>query len=265
MPPPPPPSSGPDPTPPPPLGIIGGSSFLEETAPGGMEARPRRVATPKGDVTLHEGDGFLFLRRHGEGIYRPPHRIPHHAHVLALQSLGVRQVVGLASGGSLDPGLPPGDVAVPDDYLSRHAPPTFAGDEYLHVVPELDEGLRRLLLEAARRAVGPGGARVHDGAVYAETRGPRFETRAEVRSLARDADLVGMTAASEATLCQERGLAYAVLCVVDNWAHGLGPEPLTTDAFRERQALNRALAGRILREVVGLGRAGADRTGGGRR
>ena len=34
-------------------------------------------------------------------------------------------------------------------------------------------------------------------------------------------DVVGMTMAHEATLCQERALAYASICSVDNYAHGL--------------------------------------------
>lgn len=172
-------------------------------------------------------------------------------------------VVALASTGALHPGIRPGDVVVPDDYFSRHAPPTFAGDEFLHIVPQLSTSLRDRLLavtqgvldsnrggnqEKGIRAIGVGA--LHDGGVYGETTGPRFETRAEVRALARDATVVGMTAASEATLCQEQGLRYAVLCIVDNWANGVGPEPLTLEAFQARQADNAELAGRILRGIV---------------
>ena len=243
----------------PPLGIVGGSAFLDrwesesedEVSPA-VAATLRTFTTSRGRVSMRLLDGVLFLRRHGEDGYRPPHRIPHHAHVLAMEYAGVRQVAGLASTGSLDPEIRPGDVVVPEDYLSRHAPPTFAGDEYLHIVPELDPHIRQLLLEAAHEAMGPEGGRVIDGGVYAETRGPRFETRAEVRALARDASVVGMTAASEATLFQERGLGYACLCIVDNWAHGLGGEPLSLEAFQERQRANSALAGRILHALTRL-------------
>jgi 5'-methylthioadenosine phosphorylase len=249
-----------------PLGIVGGSAFLEEDALEGAGLGATRggetlheVRTARGTVWLRHAGDFVFLRRHGEGEYRPPHRIPHHAHVLAMETAGVRQVVGLASTGSLDPELVPGDVVVPDDYLSRHAPPTFAADEYLHIVPELDHHARALLLQAARNAVGEGPGRVVEGGVYAETRGPRFETRAEVRALARDASVVGMTAASEATLFQERGIGYAVLCIVDNFAHGIGQDTLSLAAFQERQAGNAALARRILLELIGLWREQPER------
>jgi 5'-methylthioadenosine phosphorylase len=172
--------------------------------------------------------------------------------VLALEGLGVRIALGLTSTGSLDPDLRPGDVVVPDDYLSRHAPPTFCEDEPLHIVPELDPVGRGWLLEAARSACQETGGQVRDGGVYAETRGPRFETKAEIRSLARDATIVGMTLASEATLFQERGIPYAGLCVVDNWANGLGVEPLSMEGFRRQQAANGALVRRILANLLEL-------------
>ncbi len=226
------------------LGIVGGSAFLEGPPPRG--SAPRTVATPRGDVPVHEGDGFVFLRRHG-ATYHPPHRVPHTAHALALRALGVEAAVGLCSVGGLRPELEPGTVVVPDDYLSLAPPPTLAeGDEKLHIVPSLDPGLRTLLLAAARDTDGP----VEDGGVYAETRGPRFETRAEVRMLAHHADVVGMTGASEATLFQEAGLRYALLGIVDNLAHGVGPEPLTPARFQNQLARNRGRAQAILNGII---------------
>ncbi len=49
----------------------------------------------------------------------------------------------------------------------------------------------RWSMRGSRSTAGP----LLDGGVYAQTSGPRFETPAEVRALARDADLVGMTVA----------------------------------------------------------------------
>ena len=76
--------------------------------------------------------------------------------------------------------------------------------------------------------------------MYAQTRGPRFETPAEVRALTRVADLVGMTVASECILATEVGLPYAAVCVVDNLANGLGDERLTIEEFQAGVASNRA-------------------------
>ncbi len=79
-----------------------------------------------------------------------------------------------------------------------------------------------------------------DGGVYTQTRGPRFETPAEVRALARVGDLVGMTIAAECILSKEVGLAYAAVCVVDNLANGLDAAPLTVEQFQAAVAANRA-------------------------
>ena len=46
--------------------------------------------------------------------------------------------------------------------------------------------------------------------VYAQTRGPRFEARAN-KWLAQVGDVVGMTGAHETTLCTEAELRYVML------------------------------------------------------
>ena len=242
-----------------PLGIIGGSAFLQSVELSGAELRS--VDTPRGPVSLHAGPDFVFLRRHGEGPYRHPHQITHHAHVLALESLGVRKVAAFTSTGSLRTELRPGDVLVPDDYLSFHPPPTFAEEGgYLHIVPTLDVEVRELLKSAAgARLAAPSLPELHSETrepslwtqgVYAETRGPRFETAAEVRMLATHAHVAGMTAASEATLCQERGIGYAMVCIVDNWAHGVGSTKLTLELFQASLAQTGSLARSILAELL---------------
>ena len=67
------------------------------------------------------------------------------------------------------------------------------------------------------------GVDVIDGGVYGCTQGPRLETAAEIRRLARDGcAVVGMTAMPEAALAREIELPYAALCVVANHAAGIG-------------------------------------------
>lgn len=232
------------------LGIIGGTSFLE--GPLIDEVEESTVSTDRGDVVVHLADDLAFVCRHGHGgVYHPPHRIPHHAHVLAFESLGIRRVVGMNSVGGLDRELDPGTAVVAGDYLSVHPPPTFAGDERLHVVPALDEELRALLLSAAKATEGP----VRADGVYVQTHGPRFETRAEIRMLRNFGDVIGMTAASEATLFQERGIGYAMLGIVDNYANGIVAEPLTFEAFENQRKANqeraRQIVGAILRRHRG--------------
>ena len=70
---------------------------------------------------------------------------------------------------------------------------------------------------------------IKKGGVYIQTIGPRLETKAEINLLKRYGHVVGMTMASEATLCMERELAYASICSVDNYCNGVLKEPLTME------------------------------------
>jgi 5'-methylthioinosine phosphorylase len=103
---------------------------------------------------------------------------------------------------------------------------------------------------------------VFESGVYGQANGPRFETRAEIRFLATVADVVGMTAAEEATLVLEREMAFALLCMVDNPANGVeitGNNKLTTaDDFHSGVAGNQATIDRLAKTVVdGLGNGAA--------
>ena len=79
--------------------------------------------------------------------------------------------------------------------------------------------LRAGLVNALTRHSGQG---TIEG-VYGVTQGPRLETAAEIRRMARDGcTLVGMTGMPEAALARELGLPYASVCVVVNPAAGVG-------------------------------------------
>ena len=62
-------------------------------------------------------------------------------------------------------------------------------------------------------------------------------------------DVVGMTMAHEATLCCELGLPYASLCSVDNYAHGIGDEPLSDEEIRRRARENSGRVEAVLEEL----------------
>jgi purine nucleoside phosphorylase len=61
---------------------------------------------------------------------------------------------------------------------------------------------------------------------------------------------VGMTMAHEATLCQEVGLAYASICSVDNYCHGIIEAPLMEKEIARNAQENAATIQRILLRVL---------------
>jgi 5'-methylthioadenosine phosphorylase len=102
--------------------------------------------------------------------------------------------------------------------------------------------------EWSRRAAPP----LRDGGVYWESIGPRFETRAEIRLIARHADVIGMTIASECVIAAELGLPYAAICIVDNLANGVAERQLTVEEFEDGREQNRR---RLAEAVSAIARA----------
>ena len=212
------------------LAVISGTGVRESTFAAG--AAPVTV----NGVTMLDAGPFLFLQRHGFDRYVRPHEIDHRANVLAVREAGCDRVLGLASTGSLRVDWPVGTTICPDDFYAPHVNETVHDDAFSHTVPSFDPPWRARVIETWRaHAATP----IIDGGVYTQTRGPRFETPAEVRALARTGDVVGMTLAAECILSKEVGLAYAAVCVVDNLANGLDDEPLTLEQFQALVAANR--------------------------
>jgi 5'-methylthioadenosine phosphorylase len=218
------------------LGIIGGTSLLFSRLPELVE---RSIDTPFGPALALCGD-FALLHRHQRGV--PPHRINFRANLAALAILGVDRLVSIGSAGSLKREIPPGSLAIIRDFLTWGESPTIHDHAIGHVLPALDPGL-----SATLGKIVPG---AHTGCIYAQTKGPRIETVAEVKALARVADLVGMTLASEATLACELGIPFCALCTVDNCAHGLGGDAPTWEHILEASRAHADRTGAIVKKIV---------------
>ena len=182
------------------LGLIAGSALHEAQLPAGPWESVRRHEVAAG--------------------YELPHRIDYARTLRSLLDAGCDRVLALSSVGGLRPELGPGT--------------TLVGPE-AHRVPRFGAPLRDGLL-AALDAAGVGA--VPEG-VYWQTRGPRLETPAEIRLIARYADVVGMTVGSECSIAGELGLRYAALCTVDNLASGIGAEELTLAEIKRNRERNR--------------------------
>jgi 5'-methylthioadenosine phosphorylase len=226
-----------------PLGIISGTVFLQRK---GLFAdlRQETLETRFGTALVLHSAEVAFIPRHGTDPQRHilPHLINHQANMLALKELGVGEVIGINSTGSLKRRLKPGMLVVPDDYLMPTPGPTVARDKPLHITPMLDPEVRRKLVEASRVCA----VEAINGGIYWQTAGPRLETRSEIAMMAQFADLVGMTMASEAIVSQELEMPYASLCSVDNFAHGIGDAALSTEEITLQARRNAETILRIL-------------------
>ena len=195
--------------------------------------KERQIKTPY-DTVKYKTDGkSVFLQRHGKASV-PPHRINHRANIQAMKDLGVEKIVAINSVGSLRTALKPGTFIIPDDFISPWQIPTFFDSRMKFIVPEMDKELGKLLYGICKRHI----AYLHFGGTYIQTTGPRLETKAEIRMLKGYGHIIGMTMASEATLCMEYDIPYASLCSIDNYCNGIARTPLTMQEINSNVARN---------------------------
>jgi 5'-methylthioadenosine phosphorylase len=210
------------------LAVIYGYSLPE----GAHPVEGERVSVDAGGekrVEAIDAGEVIGLPRHGFDRSVPAHLVDHRANVRALCELGCGRVLALGSVGSLRADLEVGSFVCPDDFYAPDTAPSFYDDPRGHSIPGFDLEWRKVILDAWRER---GETELIDGGVYAQTTGPRFESPAEVRALARVADVVGMTLAAETVLAREASLAYAAVCSVDNLANGIAEVPLTVEEYR---------------------------------
>jgi 5'-methylthioadenosine phosphorylase len=206
------------------LAVVLGSNAL---GPGGEE-----IAAAAAE------HGAAIVQRHGTpgAPYVLPHQIDHAANLRPLVEQGCDRVLAIGSVGSLKPELAVGSLVCPDDFIALHLGLSIFADARAHSAPGFDPRWRREMIEAWTA----GGEAPHDGGVYWQTVGPRFETPAEIGLIAPHADVVGMTIASECVVAGELGLGYAALCVVDNLANGIGEGSLDVAAMEVDRTDNAA-------------------------
>ena len=225
------------------LGIISGTIFLQELDAFQCLKSVLKV-NEYGQALVFLADNLAFIPRHGTDPQHHilPHLINHRANLKTLKDMGVTEVLGINSTGSLKKSQQPGSIVIPDDFLTFTPSPSLYADQPVHVVPRLDMTVRQRCLAAAASC----GIEVQDGGTYWQTTGPRLETKAEIRMMSAFADLVGMTMASEATLAVELGLPYASICSVDNYANGVGEKDLTLEEIHQQAHCNQQTIVRII-------------------
>lgn len=212
------------------IAVIGGSGLsnmsewiLEKSEP---------VMTPFGKPS-HElmffktsGVDVIFLPRHGDPHHIPPHQINYRANIWALKSLGVKQIISVATVGSIDSSIEPGALVIPNQiidytYGREHTFSDGINNPLNHVdfTYPYDRILRKFLIDTSKKL----NLNYVEGGCYAAVQGPRLESSAEINRYERDgATIVGMTGMPEAGLARELDLAYAAICPVANHAAGKG-------------------------------------------
>lgn len=241
------------------LAIIGGTGLYELS---GLEIIERRHAqtpfgTPSGDIVrgrLH-GTEVLFLARHGAAHRLLPHEINYRANVYACKQAGATLCLGFSAVGSLALEVPPGSLAMPEQYVdwTRGARERsfFGGGVAAHV--STAQPVSAALVAAVQAAAQRVGVPVQRGLTYACVEGPRLGTQAESHLLRQlNCQLVGMTNVPEVFLAREAQLAYASVGLVTDYDCWLDDpsQHVSVGAIFERYSHTLALARSVLDELL---------------
>jgi len=199
---------------------------------------PEIVSTRWGDALVSRADAtdgveVLHISRHEVGHQRLANHVRHQANIAALRDLGADCVIGVTVCGAVARSVPLGSLVVFDDLhflVNRLADGSLCtfydapGDpmrgHWIYEGP-FSEDVRRVLLDACVAA----GLPARDGGVYGHVDGPRFNTRAEIRSLAMaGVTAVSQTAGPETVLAGEAELPYALVGYATDYANGVKEE-----------------------------------------
>ena len=246
-----------------PIGLITGTGTYAPVAVQASE--PETVDTRFGPVRVTTGrlagTEVIHLSRHGEGHERLSNQVTHRANIVALKELGADAVLAATVCGAVDPEVELGSLVVFDDLhfvtnrlpdgslCTLHDTPGARGrGHWIFERPYADEP-RRALLEGARAS----GREARDGGCYGHVDGPRFNTAAEIRGLARcGVTAVSQTAGPETVLAGEAELPYALIGYATDYANGVMPAPTPAEELarligQSRPAFEAVLAGAVER------------------
>lgn len=226
------------------IAFLSGTSIVNSTLFSSWGVR--RAETPYGPVAYKARGDHALINRHGFGTPLPPHSINYRANIRALADLGFKDVVSLNSVGSLRKEIPPGSIVSCADYVSlQHGPATFFDQELKGGAPGIANNLIPLLAGKLAPEFS-----IAAGKVYVQMRGPRFETKAEIRAVSSWGDVIGMTLACEADLCSEVGLNYNSLAIIDNYANGLEGTEIDFVRFKDLVKTNQEKVNRLFARML---------------
>ncbi|MGB3257124.1 MAG: purine-nucleoside phosphorylase [Ornithinimicrobium sp.] len=145
--------------------------------------------------------------------------------------------------GGLQPQWAPGTPVLVRDHLNLTAASPVEGAHFVDLTDLYTPALRDL----AREVDGS----LEEG-VYAQFRGPHYETPAEVEMARRlGADLVGMSTTLEAIAARQVGMQVLAISLVTNAAAGITDQPLSHDEVIEAGQVASKRCSALLSQIVG--------------
>lgn len=174
-------------------------------------------------------------------------------YVRVMGRLGVKVLLLTNAAGGINPDMKVPELVAISDHLSFNAEPVLRGpniQEFGTRFPDqchvYDPELTDTLVNCARDLQ----IRISRG-VYAYSKGPQYETPAEIRALRLlGADCVGMSTVPEAIAASHMGIRVAAMSCITNMAAGITGNPLSEQEVLDNAALASENSCALVKEFV---------------
>ena len=147
-----------------------------------------------------------------------------------MAKLGVKNLIMTNAAGGINENMKPSELMVITDHISFFCDSPLRGanlDEFGVRFPDQSYVYDREFISTILSCADELGIQIHKG-VYAYTRGPQYETPAEIRALrALGADAVGMSTVAEAIVASHSGMRILAVSCITNYAAGITSNPLS--------------------------------------
>jgi 5'-methylthioadenosine phosphorylase len=201
------------------IGIILGSGYKNKFLHGGkkIEVRTRYGEVEVKELKIGRAKTFI-LNRHGRLGAIPANKINHRANIAALEKLKAERIIAISAAGSMKKHIKVGDLVLLDQFIDFSYNLCTFHDKYIDASEPFCEQLRSIILRSARALK----LAIHPRGTYICVRGPRYETKAEIKAFQKlGGDVIGMTIAPECALAREIEICYAAIALATNFAAGL--------------------------------------------
>ncbi len=176
--------------------------------------------------------------------------------VRVLGKMGIKKLIVTNAAGGVNPNFSAGDLMLLTNHLSFFVDDPSTGLQH----PELGEYFFDMTAPydldwCARVAerVGKTGLKTQSG-VYAMTRGPRYETAAEIKALqSLGADAVGMSTVPEVIAARQMKISCLGVSLISNMAAGISKTLLTSEEVLEAGQAARPKFKELLRAAIEVG------------
>ena len=235
-----------------------GLGALADLAEGAVTIPAGRLpGYPQSTAPGHQGrlvfgwlDGRPVVFVQGRPHYYEGHSLPALTFPLRLvHAMGADHLLVTNAAGGINPAFAPGTLMVITSHLARAGTGPLFNQQVPHEKPIQAPAYDPDWIEEAERCARGQKVALRRG-VYAWTAGPSYETKAEVRALARlGADAVGMSTVPEVLQARALGMRVLGLSTITNPAAGLGAGPLSHEDVLE---IGQKVSGKLQRLVRAL-------------